>query len=102
MINLYKTLHCYYINLKQLKNNSMKELIFNNSSKATPMVFKCKCGSMFVSNEYRDGNPLVVRGSTLSKRLMNDICPTCGDKCEGGRVYRPLLGSEQHDKWYGK
>jgi hypothetical protein len=77
---------------------NMKELITSDKTKKTALIFKCKCGAKFISNEYKPGQMLPSHGTYHSAI---DKCPVCNETVKGGRIYDPIPGSEEHKKWYG-
>jgi hypothetical protein len=76
--------------------NRMKELINKGGNKRTPLVFKCKCGAKFISNEWNQGLMLPSNGVYPSA---TDKCPACGEGVRRGSVYRPLINSAEYNKW---
>lgn len=73
-------------------------IIPERRKKRTPLVFKCECGEKLISNEYII-NGLIV-GGEMRRRTAKEKCTTCESMVEGGRVYRPLVGSLEYKKWY--
>jgi hypothetical protein len=70
----------------------MKEIIGKKQAKKTPLIFKCKCGTKFISNEWRRGMMLPSSGMYPDAK---DTCIKCGKEVKGGRVFDPVIGSEE-------
>lgn len=75
----------------------MKEVLGAKKVTITALIFKCKCGTKFISNEYNKGLALPSGGSYPTATTK---CPICEKIVEGGRVYNPIMGSEEQKKWY--
>ena len=75
----------------------MIESLSKNRRK-NPLVFKCPCGDRFVSNEYNPGLALPSQGCYSRA---TEKCPSCGKIVKRGNIYKPLLGSDQFNKYYG-
>lgn len=62
-----------------------------------PLQFKCThCEHVFVSNEYR--NPVPAKG-LLGDATAVETCQKCGAVLEGGKLYRPIMGTDEFKKW---
>lgn len=62
----------------------MKQNLVNEIERKT-LIFKCKCGNIFISDEYKS-NGLYI--GEMKNKFSSDKCPKCGGVTIGGRPYK--------------